>query len=207
MTGAGAATAHRQRDRERLRIAGFEPYSAANGPGTRAVVWVQGCTLGCAGCFNPGTHGRDGEETTVDALFERIRLLGDRIEGVTISGGEPLQQRAPVLRLLERIRGETPLSAVLFTGYRWEEVARMPESAALPGCVDVLLAGRYEQELRIGRALRGSSNKTTHLFGGRYTAADLEAVPDAEVVIRPDGAVVVTGIDPPSLKRAGRAGS
>ncbi|WP_171117643.1 4Fe-4S single cluster domain-containing protein [Streptomyces sp. Z423-1] len=179
-----------------LRIHGFEPYSAANGPGVRAVVWVQGCTLGCPGCFNPETHARGGAETPVDDLFERIRGLGDRIEGVTISGGEPLQQREPVLRLLGRIRAETSLSAVLFTGYRWPEVARMPELAALRDRVDVLLAGRYEAGRRIARGLRGSANKTLHLFGDRYTPHDLDAVPDAEVVIHPDGRLTLTGIDP-----------
>nr|WP_241266526.1 4Fe-4S single cluster domain-containing protein [Streptomyces scabichelini] len=179
-----------------MRLHGFEPYSAANGPGTRAVVWVQGCTLGCPGCFNPETHERGGGETTVDELFERIVRLGDRVEGVTISGGEPLQQREPVLRLLARIRAETSLSAVLFTGYRWSEVTRMPEAAALCDSVDVLLAGRYESGQRIARGLRGSANKTVHLFGDRYALHDLDAVPDAEVVIHPDGRLTLTGIDP-----------
>jgi anaerobic ribonucleoside-triphosphate reductase activating protein len=172
---------------QRLRIHGFEPHSAANGPGTRAVVWVQGCTLGCVGCFNPQTHPRQGTEVEVGELFDRIAGLGDRIDGVTVSGGEPLQQR---------IRAETTLSAILFTGYAFTEVNRMREFAALRGCVDVLLAGRFEQDLRIGRGLRGSANKTVHLFTDRHTRADLEALPDAEVIIHPDGRVVLTGIDP-----------
>ncbi|MEU6717017.1 4Fe-4S single cluster domain-containing protein [Nonomuraea sp. NPDC046802] len=182
-----------------LRVHAFEPRSEANGPGTRAVLWVQGCTLACPGCFNPGSHGRQGDEMSVNDLFARIAGLGDNIEGVTISGGEPLQQRAPVLRLLERIRAETSLSSILFTGYRWDEVLRMPDATALRDHVDVLIAGRYEQGLRVGRGLRGSANKTVHLFSGRYTQADLDGVPDAEVIIRPDGGVWVTGIDPPVL--------
>ncbi|WP_165978110.1 4Fe-4S single cluster domain-containing protein [Actinomadura darangshiensis] len=184
------------RPRQGLRLHGFEPYSAANGPGTRAVVWVQGCTLGCPGCFNPESHGRGGDETDVDELFDRVRGLGDAVEGVTISGGEPLQQCEPVLRLLGRIRAETSLSAVLFTGYRWAEVARMPKAAGLRDRVDVLLAGRYEPQQRIARGLRGSANKTVHLFSDRYTLDDLVAVPDAEVVIHPDGRLTLTGIDP-----------
>lgn len=183
----------------RLRLHAFEPCSAANGPGTRAVLWVQGCTLGCAGCFNPLTHPRDGAEVAVDELVARIAMLGHRIEGVTISGGEPLQQRGAVLELLRRVRAETPLSAILFTGYRYGEVTRMPEAAELPGLLDVLLAGRYEQSLRLGRGLRGSANKTMHLFTSRYALADLDEVPDAEVIIRPGGEVALSGIDPPAL--------
>jgi len=182
-----------------LRLHAFEPRSTANGPGVRAVLWVQGCTLGCPGCFNPETHHYGGDEVPAHEIFSRILALGDPVEGVTVSGGEPLQQRRAVLHLLERVRVETPLSTVLFTGYRWSEVARMREAAALRGCVDVLIAGRYEQDRGLGRGLRGSSNKTVHLFSQRYTLAELDAVPDAEVMVRADGKVVVTGIDPPVL--------
>jgi anaerobic ribonucleoside-triphosphate reductase activating protein len=188
-----------------LRLHAFEPVSAANGPGLRAVVWVQGCTLGCPGCFNPETHEREraGENVRVDDLFVRITRLGDRIEGVTISGGEPLQQRRAVLRLLERIRAETTLSSVVFTGYSWPELQCMPDLPALRDNVDVLLAGRYEQAQRIAYGLRGSANKTVHLFTNRYTLADLDAVPDAEVIIHPDGRLTMTGIDPPLVESGG----
>ncbi|WP_168801705.1 4Fe-4S single cluster domain-containing protein [Glycomyces buryatensis] len=182
---------------DRLRLHAFEPRSAANGPGVRAVVWVQGCTFACPGCFNPETHGRAAEGTAVDGLFDRIAALGD-VEGVTVSGGEPLQQRGPVLALLRRIRTETALSSVVFTGYRWEEFERMPEAAALRECVDVLLAGRYERDRHLGAGLRGSGNKTVHLLSDRYTREDLEAVPRSEVIIR-DGRITVTGIDPAVL--------
>jgi len=77
------------------------------------VVWVQGCTLSCPGCFNPATHSRTGGEVvTVDALFECIVAAPD-IEGVSISGGEPLQQCGPLAALLRRLRRETGLSALL----------------------------------------------------------------------------------------------
>ncbi len=181
----------------RVRIHGFVPRSRANGPGLRAVVWAQGCTLGCPGCFNPETHDRAGPEVAVDELFERISLLGTEIEGVTISGGEPLQQRRGVLALLDRIRAETTLSSILITGYAWDEIARMPDLAGLADRVDVVLAGRYQQDQRIGRGLRGSANKTTHLCSDRYTVDDLDAVPDAEVIIRPGGEIMISGIDPP----------
>jgi anaerobic ribonucleoside-triphosphate reductase activating protein len=169
------------------------------------VVWVQGCTLACPGCFNPESHDRVGDEVAVDELFTRIRLLEGQVEGVTVSGGEPLQQRRAVLALLRRIRTETSLSTVLFTGYRWEEVERMPEAAAVRECVDVLLAGRYERERHLGAGLRGSSNKTVHLLSDRYTQEDLDAVPKSEVIIR-DGAIVSTGVDPAMLDPGPRSG-
>ena len=184
-------------DAERLRLHQFLPASRANGPGIRAVVWLQGCSLGCPGCYNPATHAFDGGEVvTVEEVLGRLVALGDTIEGVTFSGGEPLQQRSALLRLLRRLRGDTALSLLLFTGYRWDEVRRMPESDELLTCLDVLIAGRYEERQRLARDLRGSANKTVHFLSNRYGPADLAEVPVAEVVITPEGEVVVTGIDP-----------
>ncbi len=43
-----------------LRVAAYEPHSLANGPGVRAVLWVQGCGRRCPGCFNPEFQPREG---------------------------------------------------------------------------------------------------------------------------------------------------
>jgi anaerobic ribonucleoside-triphosphate reductase activating protein len=182
---------------ERLRIHAFEPFSRANGPGVRAVIWVQGCSLNCPGCFNPETHSSTGGElVSTDDLFQRIVALGDSIEGISVSGGEPLQQRRSLLALLRRVRRETLLSALLFTGYTWEEVRQMPEAGALLACVDVIIAGRYDLSQHLARDLRGSANQAVHLVTDRYAAGDLQAVPCAEAIITAEGEVVMSGIDP-----------
>jgi len=184
-------------DDEVLRIHHFLPRSRANGPGVRAVLWVQGCSLGCPGCFNPDTHAFvGGERVPVHELFQWLVALSSSIEGITISGGEPLQQRRALLAFLRRVRRETPLSVVLFTGYSWEEVQCMPEAAVLLSCVDVLIAGHYDAAQRLARDLRGSANKIVHVHTDRYTMADMHAVPPAEVIITEAGEIVVSGIDP-----------
>ena len=163
----------------------------------RAVVWTQGCTLGCPGCFNPQTHARAGGfEISVGELFARLAALGNTIEGVALTGGEPLQQRRAVLPLLRRIRRETPLSVLLFTGYRIDEVQRLPDPELLLDCVDVLIAGRYVASRRLGAGLLGSANQTIHTLTSRYEARDLEEVPPAELIITPEGNLVATGVDP-----------
>lgn len=185
-----------------LRIHGFLPRSLANGPGVRSVAWVQGCSLGCPGCYNPQTHPHSGGQlVAVDDLFDRMAAPETSVEGITLSGGEPLQQRGPVVALLRRVREETRLSAVLFTGYTWEEVQRLPEAGALVSCLDVLIAGRYDATQRLARELRGSSNKTVHLLSARYQMQDLQSASPAEVVIRADGQVMLSGIDPPAWRR------
>ncbi len=176
----------------RLKLHHFLKGSRANGPGLRAVLWVQGCSLGCPGCFNPETHALEGgQEWEVDSLFDEICAL-DEIEGLTISGGEPLQQRAPLLELLGRVRRETGLSVLIFTGFAFEEL-RCPELLEL---ADVLLCGRFHEKERLASGLIGSANKAVHFLTTRYSMQDLDEVPVGEVVIGPEGVVVYTGIDP-----------
>ena len=180
-----------------LRVHRFLPRSFANGPGARVVLWLQGCTLGCPGCYNPATHSfTGGTEISVSELFTRLAALANVVEGITISGGEPLQQRRALLEVLRCVRRETNLSVLLFTGFTWEEIGRFPEADELLACMDVLIAGRYDAARRQARGLLGSTNKTVHFLTDRYTAADLEAVPPAEVVITAEGEVLLSGIDP-----------
>lgn len=182
--------------REALQLHAFEPASRANGPGARAVIWTQGCTLGCPGCFNPETHsGKGGFTADVDLLFERIQAQGDAIQGVSVSGGEPLQQRRALLPLLERIKHETDLSLLLFTGFDLAEVLRMREARELLCCVDVLVAGRYVSSRQLGRGLRGSANQAVHLLTNRYSKSELEEVPTDEPIITPEGRRVSTDVD------------
>jgi anaerobic ribonucleoside-triphosphate reductase activating protein len=187
---------------ERLRLNGFLSRSRANGPGVRAVVWVQGCTLACPGCFNPNTH------TNQPARVADVRELADTIartegiEGITLTGGEPFQQARAVralLRMVRRRMQETTLSVVVFTGYTWKEIKL---NAVACSCfeevlVDVVLLGRYQQgKPRTDWGLAGLPGKTIHFHTNRYTLADLRAVPDGEVRIAPDGTMTSTGIDP-----------
>jgi len=80
----------------------FGQASRANGLGLRAVVWFQGCTLGCPGCFNPITHDPEGGSlANIKELTEQILPSGTRIEVVTILGREPFQQPDALLHLLE----------------------------------------------------------------------------------------------------------
>ncbi|NMB90157.1 MAG: radical SAM protein [Chloroflexi bacterium] len=159
-------------------------------------MWVQGCTLGCPGCFNPGTHAPSGgQAVAIPALVDQI-VTGPAIQGVTISGGEPLQQLPALLALLHELRARTFLSVLLFSGFTWDEIQRMPSAADLLAHLDVLIAGRYQAGLRQAYGLIGSTNKTLHFLTPRYTAADLQAVPPAEILLGPDGEIRLSGIDP-----------
>ena len=57
------------------------PRSAVNGPGERAVVWLQGCALHCPGCWNRSTHRFDSARTRpVEEVGEWILSCPD-VEG------------------------------------------------------------------------------------------------------------------------------
>ncbi len=180
-----------------LALAHRIPASRANGPGERAVIWVQGCTLNCPGCFNPETHPFGaGEILSVSSLLEWLKDLPPSLEGLTISGGEPLQQAPALAEFLLGVRETTQLSVLLFTGYEWNEIQPIRGIKEILDCIDVLISGRYQDNRRLAAGLAGSSNKTIHYLTTRYTPADLEVVPEAEIWIEPDGRILFSGIDP-----------
>jgi anaerobic ribonucleoside-triphosphate reductase activating protein len=176
------------------RVHAIEPRSRANGPGTRFVVWLQGCTLGCPGCFNPSTHPLGGREVDVASLD-----FGD-VEGISLSGGEPMQQPDAALALVEQARARG-LSTLMFSGYTLDEIRAQPLGPAVLAHLDVLVDGRYVAGERLAAGLRGSANQRIHLLTARYALADVEATPVAEVRIGPTGDVVLTGVSPLKLKR------
>lgn len=181
-----------------MRVHSLLDASRANGPGLRFVVWVQGCTLKCSGCFNPQTHDvAAGVDMSVERLIEAMRSATEEVEGVSISGGEPFQQAAELKALLQAIRGEFNWSVVVFTGYSKPEVEALPEGAEILGRVDVLVAGRFVARRAPGPGLLGSDNQALHFLTGRYTPADFENLPEAEVIVLADGTLVVSGIRPP----------
>src|SRR5258708_28309176 len=76
-----------------MLIHGFVAHSRVNGPGVRAVVYFQGCSLGCASCWNPATHTFVGPPREVHDVAEQVAAAHrtHTIDGVTFSGGEPMQ--------------------------------------------------------------------------------------------------------------------
>jgi len=180
----------------RVRIHATEPRSRANGPGARLVIWFQGCSLGCPGCFNPATHPVGGDELDVDEVLARIGA----VEGISLSGGEPMQQPAAALALVAGARARG-LSTLMFSGYTIDEIRAIPEGPAVLASLDVLIDGRYDSTQRSASGLRGSANQTIHLLSPRYSLADVEATPVAEIRIDRTGAAILTGVDPLKLKQ------
>ena len=192
-----------------LRVHATLRRSRANGPGTRFVVWVQGCTLACPGCFNPATHAPEGDAQLIDveALADDLaaEAAAGAIEGVTVSGGEPFEQPDGLLALARALRRRAPaLSILVFSGFARAEIERGGDAGrAVLAEIDVLVDGRYVERRRVASGLRGSANQVVHLLTSRHARAEVDATPVAEVVIGPGGEVQVTGVDPLDLPRSG----
>lgn len=171
------------------------PQSRANGPGIRFTIWTQGCSLGCRGCFNPGTHpGSSGTTWPVADLVDKVLSEGADIEGVTLTGGEPLEQPAAVAALCSAVRAGGELGIVVLTGYTEREIRADAVLSDAVANADMVIAGRYNARLRVATGLRGSSNKTYWARTGRYREEDFAAVPDLEFVTAPAGELTITGM-------------
>jgi len=187
----------------RLNLAHTLARSAANGPGERFALWVQGCPLACPGCWNPDTWSFTRRELreVVDLTAEIAATPG--IDGVTFTGGEPFAQ-ARALAEVGRAAKDLRLSVFVFTGYELDELTSAAHCALL-AVTDVLVAGRYvEAERTESLAWRGSSNQRVHFLTARYGPGDVTDAPEAEILLGPDGGLHVTGF--PSRKLLCRPG-
>jgi anaerobic ribonucleoside-triphosphate reductase activating protein len=142
-----------------VNMTAFLPRSRANGPGERAVVWVQGCPIRCKWCGNPEfLDFAPRRLIPARGLARRILAVGG-IDGVTFSGGEPFAQAAALAEVGERIR-DAGLTVVTYTGYTHEHLhSGGPDWAALLRGTDLLIDGPYVEALAGDFLWRGSSNQ------------------------------------------------
>ncbi|MFF9013841.1 4Fe-4S single cluster domain-containing protein [Streptomyces sp. NPDC014870] len=175
----------------------------ALGPGTRAGIWTQGCTIGCVGCVSQDTWAAD-PAMLVDVAAVQAWLAGlpDPLDGITISGGEPFQQPEALAALLEWIRDwsrerPAPLDVLVYSGYSLDRLRR--DHAALLGLCDAVLTGPYVERLNSpGGRWQGSSNQRltalTELGRARYEEeSGTGASPPMQVAVA-DGRVWFIGV-------------
>ena len=146
-----------------LWIAGIEPESFVDGPGIRLTVFTQGCHHHCPGCQNPQTHDFEGghfiEREAIITMIKENPLL----DGVTFSGGDPMDQAAALVPLAREIK-ERGLNLVIFTGYTYERLMELtpekPELFELLSFADILIDGPFIMAKKsLELKFRGSSNQ------------------------------------------------
>ncbi|HEY9620988.1 MAG TPA: 4Fe-4S single cluster domain-containing protein [Crinalium sp.] len=180
-----------------LNIMGYVDESEVNGPGCRAVIWVQGCMRECPGCFNPASWPFEiNQLLSVDALVEKI-VSNPENEGVTFSGGEPFWQAPALASLAKRVKA-AGLNVMSFTGFTIEQLRddyAPAGSQDLLAQLDILIDGPYVESLAIHSpdCPVSSRNQRVHVLNPAFKDRITWASDQMEVHIFQDGSRIVTG--------------
>ncbi|MEE5992580.1 MAG: 4Fe-4S single cluster domain-containing protein [Oscillospiraceae bacterium] len=140
----------------------------------RLVIWTVGCTKHCKGCANPELWDTVGRKNRpVETILQMIQNIHAQqpIEGITITGGDPLEQPEELLQLLEGLQ-EITEDILVYTGYTMQELKKLWSPSMLEDLqknIAVLIDGRYIQELNEETAvLRGSLNQNIIYLKKQY---------------------------------------
>jgi len=174
-----------------LNIAHIEARCCIYGPGLRYVIWFQGCSLQCPGCWNQGMWSTQPNMLIErDVLLEQI-LVEKGIDGVTFLGGEPLQQPDNLLWLLCHLK-ERDVHIMLYTGYENDEISSDQLYHEICQLADILIIGRYhEHERDLFLQWRGSRNQRVLIRDGKTQCSD--GINQIEIVIDEDGTIKCLG--------------
>ena len=156
-----------------MNYAEIKTCDVANGPGVRVSLFVSGCTHHCEGCFNKEAwdfdFGKPFTEKVIDDIIGYMKP--DYIKGITLLGGEPLEQinqqgLLPLLRKIDHIYPEKNIWC--FTGYDFEKdiIGRMmkewDETKEFMSYIDVLVDGEFMIDKKdLNLVFKGSSNQRT----------------------------------------------
>ncbi len=128
------------------------------GPGSRLVLWTQGCSRHCKGCVSPEFRPSGGTDYPVEELSKELNtiLRRDALQGVTISGGEPFEQAEDLFALCHSLACDDIL---VYSGWTYTEICRQFSMELPHSGIGVLITGPYVEELNDNLPLRGSSNQ------------------------------------------------
>ena len=181
---------------------------ATMGPGRRAHLVTQGCSIRCTPtCMNVDTWRRDRRSPSIRSVpVEELadQISGQNPDGLSIAGGEPTDQVDAILALCHLVKLQRPNCDILLSSGHDAAWLRASFPQLWTGSIDAIVAGPFDPELTYlpGSALptvpRGSSNQTceiaTELGRKRYELA----APDASshlgwsitgVTLRPGGRI------------------
>ncbi len=146
-----------------MRYGQIRQYDIANGPGIRATVFVTGCSRRCVNCFNEEYQDFNAGSEWTAAETERLisYLQDDTNSGLTLLGGEPMENAEDLLALVQAVRRAVPEKSIwVYSGFLYEEILTQPARKELLEACDVLVDGPFVDALKDpGLYFRGSSNQ------------------------------------------------
>lgn len=143
-----------------LRIHSLETFGTHDGPGIRMVIFVQGCQFRCLYCQNPDTLDiNGGTMIPIDELVEKAlnqKSYFGKNGGVTVSGGEPLLQRAKLIPFFDRLHEQGISTCLDSNGRVLDE-----QTKSLLERTDILLLDVKHINKEWHKKLTGLKNTTT----------------------------------------------
>ena len=134
--------------------------SLADGEGWRTVLFVSGCHHHCKGCHNPESWNPNAGKPFTDKVKEYLfSCITDQIDGLTISGGDPLYRKniKAVTELCKEFKERFPNKTIwLYTGNLYRDSKQLE----VMQYVDVVVDGEFRLDKKdTTLAFRGSSNQ------------------------------------------------
>lgn len=185
-----------------FNLSHIEPTSQIYGPGKRFVVWFQGCSLACSGCWNQDMWSfKDNVLIQKEELLDRILNAPD-IQGVTFLGGEPLHQAENLWWLMRQIRERSVMTIFLFTGYEEQELEQLNYLSSTKELCDMVATGRYELSRRnTNQQWIGSDNQMIIYPDNSRELTRPEKINQVEIVIDDNGSARILGFPDDDLLR------
>lgn len=159
----------------------LESFGAADGPGMRFVIFLQGCDMRCKFCHNPETWSQGCEkwkaqEYGAKELFEKAfkyrNYWGKNMEkgGITVSGGEPLLQVDFVTELFSQAKSKGVHTALDTAGHPFKNCGETFEKIEkLMQVCDLVMLDIKAFDKALHRELTGCENDSILDFA-RYLA-------------------------------------
>ncbi|WP_454226931.1 pyruvate formate-lyase-activating protein [Propioniciclava flava] len=163
-----------QRSGEVGSVHSWELVTAVDGPGTRMTTFVAGCPLRCLYCHNPDTMtARRGVPVLADDLLARIKRYRGIFRatggGITLSGGEILQQAPFAARILRGAKAMDIHTAIDTSGFLGAHA-----SDAMLADVDLVLLDVKAGDEATYHKVTGRRLQPTLDFGRRLSALGIE---------------------------------
>lgn len=170
------------------------------GPGSRAGIWVQGCSIHCPGCLSRDTWAPAVMLTATGKVSDWVEGQAcEGLTGITVSGGEPLDQPAPLQALLADLRSRPALAQLdilLYTGYAYGAVVR--RHPAVLELVDAIASGPYIGSRPSTHPWMGSGNQVLTLLTERARERFVPSPGSRQLQVSADGGTMwITGIPGP----------
>lgn len=150
------------------------------GPGRRLGIWLQGCHVGCRGCVSRDTWNPEGGQwIEPKALVSRCRdQIGNDIDGVTISGGEPFEQPEALYALLDALKpwqAKADFDILCYSGLPLKRLQQ--EYGYILDRLDALIPEPFAETRQTDSPWRGSANQSLVLLSnkGRVRFAEQES--------------------------------